>query len=47
MPFAKLYDQALMHMERTVNQFAFLVPSPKQTPFKDSFVFRYKEKTVR
>lgn len=33
-------------MERTVNQLASLIPKPQSVPFKDSFVFRYVEKTV-
>lgn len=33
-------------MERTVNQLASRVPTPQRIPFKDSFVFRYVEKTV-
>jgi uncharacterized circularly permuted ATP-grasp superfamily protein len=41
-----LYDQALKHMERTVHQLSHLIPAPQEVPFKDSFVFRYVEKTV-
>lgn len=41
-----LYDQALAHMERTVNDLAQRVPQPQQVPYKDSFVFRHVEKTV-
>ena len=33
-------------MERTVNQLANRVPQPEIVEFKDSFVFRYKDKTV-
>jgi hypothetical protein len=43
---SQLYDQALEHMERTVNQLANRVPRPQSVPFKDAFVFRYIEKTV-
>ena len=41
-----LFDEALNHMERTVHQLASRVPRPQCVPFKDSFVFRYVEKTV-
>ena len=41
-----LYDQALEHMERTVHQLSRRIPAPQKVPFKDSFVFRYIEKTV-
>ncbi|MFZ6046761.1 hypothetical protein ACFW0H_11610 [Pseudomonas sp. CR3202] len=33
-------------MERTVNVFATRVPAPRRVPYKDSFVYRYVEKTV-
>ncbi len=33
-------------MERTLHAFAARVPNPQRIPFKDSFVFRYVEKTV-
>ena len=46
LPYSHFYDQALTHMERTVNQLASRVPTPQRIPFKDSFVFRYVEKTV-
>lgn len=42
----QLYDQALKHMERTAHQLASRVPKPQKVPVKDSFVFRYVEKTV-
>lgn len=41
-----LYDQALKHMEHTVHQLANCVSKPQKVQFKDSFVFRYVEKTV-
>lgn len=41
-----LYDQALSNMERTVNSFAKAVAPPQRVPFKDSFFFRYAEKTL-
>lgn len=42
----RLYDHALQYMERTVHQLANRVPEPQKVPFRDSFVFRYVEKTV-
>jgi len=41
-----LYDKTLQHMETTVHHWADLVPRPQQKPYKNSFVFRYVEKTV-
>lgn len=41
-----LYDQALVHMERTVHTLALRIPQPVQVPYKDSFVFRHIEKSV-
>lgn len=41
-----LYEQALEHMERTVNVFSMRVPAPRRVQYKDSFVYRYVEKTV-
>lgn len=41
-----LYNQALKHMEHTVHQLAQRTPAPQKVPFRDSFVFRYIEKTV-
>lgn len=41
-----LYEQALGYMERTVNMFAARVPAPKRVLYRDSFVYRYEEKTV-
>ncbi len=40
------YEQALEHMERTVNGLAKRIPGPRREPYKDSFVYRYVEKTV-
>jgi hypothetical protein len=40
------YEKALEHMERTVNVFALRVSAPKLAPYKNSFVYRYTEKTV-
>ena len=41
------YDQALENMEHTVHQLASRVPRPQRLPYKDSFVFRYVEKSVQ
>lgn len=43
---ANLYEQALEYMECTVNVFATRVPAPRRAPYKDSFIYRYVEKTV-
>jgi len=40
------YKQALKNMEHTLRIFAGHVPPPQQIPYKDSFVFRYVEKSV-
>jgi len=45
MAAAILYDQALKHMESTVHLFTSRVPPPQSIPFKDTFVFRYVEKS--
>ncbi|WP_211169184.1 hypothetical protein [Aromatoleum toluvorans] len=42
----RLYDFALANMERTVHGLAQRVPPPQAVPYKDSFVFRYVEKSV-
>lgn len=42
----RLYDQALVNMERTVHGLAQRVSPPRAVPYKDSFVFRYVEKTL-
>lgn len=46
MTHTDLYEQALENMERTVNGLTTRVPPPKRTPYRDSFVYRYVEKTV-
>jgi hypothetical protein len=46
MAAAQLYDQALKNMEDTMHQLASRVPRPQRIPYKDSFVFRYVEKSV-
>lgn len=40
------YKQALENMEQTLHAFASRVPPPQRLPYKDSFVFRYVEKSV-
>ena len=40
-----LFAVALKNMSATVHEFARLVPAPQKTPFGDSFVYRYAEKT--
>jgi hypothetical protein len=42
----RLYDYALSNMEHTVHSLAQRVPPPQAVPYKDSFVFRYVEKTI-
>jgi hypothetical protein len=42
-----LYNQVLGKMERTLRILEGRVPQPQRVPYKDSFVFRYVEKTVR
>lgn len=42
----RLYDHALSNMEHTVHSLARRVPPPQAVPYKDSFVFRYVEKTI-
>lgn len=46
MSMEPLYDQALNNMEDTVHVFAQRVPLPQRVPYKDSFVFRYVEKSI-
>jgi hypothetical protein len=41
-----LYDQALFNMEKTVHTLAARVVPPTRVPYKDTFVFRYVEKTL-
>jgi hypothetical protein len=41
-----LYNQVLGKMERALRIFEGRVPPPQRVPFKDSFVFRYVEKTL-
>jgi hypothetical protein len=46
MAIDRLYDDALRHMESTLVSFEKRVPSPQRVPYKDSFVFRYAERTI-
>jgi hypothetical protein len=42
----QLYDEALINMEDTVHVLAQRVPPPQRVPYKDSFVYRYVEKSI-
>jgi len=42
----RLYNQALGKMEQTLRILEGRVPPPQRVPFKDSFVYRYVEKTL-
>lgn len=42
----EIYDHALQQMEQTVHHLASLVPAPVKVPFRDSFIYRYEEKTL-
>ncbi len=46
MSMEQLYDQALNNMENTVHALAQRVSPPQRVPYKDSFVFRYVEKSI-
>ncbi len=46
MAIDRLYDDALRNMEATLASFEKRVPSPQRVPYKDSFVFRYAERTI-
>lgn len=41
-----LYNQVLSKMEQTLRIFEQRVPPPQRVPYKDSFVYRYVEKTI-
>ena len=43
----RLYEQSLQNMEKTVHELAKRIPEPTKVPFKDSFFFRYVEKTIQ
>jgi hypothetical protein len=42
----QLYDQALTNMENTVHALEQRVPPPQRVLFRDSFVYRYVEKSI-
>ncbi len=42
----KLYSQVLTYMKNTVYSFAQRIPAPQRIPYRDSFVYRYVEKTI-
>lgn len=42
----RLYEKSLRNMEQTVHELSTRVPVPQEVPYKDSFVFRYVEKTI-
>ena len=46
MSIERYYNDALENMERTVHGLASCVPQPQRIPYKQSFVFRYVEKTA-
>lgn len=46
MELEHLYNQTLQYMENTVHSLASRVSPPKRIPYKDSFVYRYQEKTI-
>jgi hypothetical protein len=41
-----LYEQTLRNMEKTLHGLTRRLPPPQKVPMKDSFVFRYVEKTI-
>ena len=41
-----IYDHILKKMELTVHNLAARISEPQQVPYKNSFVFRYAEKTI-
>jgi hypothetical protein len=41
-----LYEQTLRNMERTLHGLTRRLPPPQRVPMKDSFAFRYVEKTI-
>ena len=46
MPLERHYEAALQNMARTVHGLASRLPQPQRVPYRNSFVFRYTEKTV-
>lgn len=47
MTLDELFDETLRNMEATLGSFETRVPAPHRVPNKDSFVFRYTERTVQ
>lgn len=47
MTLDKLFDETLRNMESTLASFEKRVPAPHRVPYKDSFVFRYTERTIQ
>jgi len=41
-----LYNQTLHHLDKAFKRLEAMVPPPQPMPYRDSFVFRYKEKTI-
>jgi hypothetical protein len=41
-----LYEQTLRNMKNTLHGLTRRLPPPQKVPMKDSFVFRYVEKTI-
>ena len=41
-----LYNHTLHHLEKAFSTLEAMVPPPQKIPRRDSFVFRYKEKTI-
>ena len=46
MTIDQLYDAALRNMVAMLASFETRVPPPQRVPYKDSFVFRYTERTL-
>jgi len=46
MDINRLFDQTLVHMERTAHGLAARVPQPQRVPHKDGFLFRHVERTI-
>ncbi len=42
-----LYDLAIQNMTTSVHELAQRVPQPQVVPFANSFVFRYREKSIQ
>lgn len=46
MPIDSLYDEALRNMDAMLASFETRVPRPQRVAYKNSFVFRYTERTI-